>query len=264
MRSLLLALAIVTTAHAESGPSFLGLCSPTWSCRETARFYSQQEVIIAGWLENTFGRSCRCADELLQSSKDKVIRVHLVNSPCMRNGRCGRSEALWGYTAASANRAVMREGSRLNRRFNTILARFKQRLERARGEVTCYVSPCLECDLNERSRRNLLNRVSVTLPRCVLVDSPYLRRCIGGTVCERHGSKPKLSQPCIADLDGEDGKVVDLETYKRHTIACRLRYYWEPWMNCIRGSKFIDPRRRNCSYTKAQFDSIKGKIWQLF
>lgn len=263
MRWLAVALLSVTMARAEAGPSFLGLCSATWNCAETARFYSKQDRLVAGWLEGAFGKECPCADKLLATDKKKVIRVHLMNSPCMRNGRCGRYEPLYGYNKASASRAVMVEGSRLNKRFNAVLERFKRRLGGARGEVACFVSPCLECDLDERSRNSLLSRVSVALPECAVVDSPYRQKCIEGIPCERHGAAPKLSKPCIADLDGEDGKVVDLAAYKRHTNKCAVKYYWEPWMNCVRGDRFIDPRKRDCFYARSQFESIKGKLWQL-
>ena len=214
-----------------------------------------------GWLENTFGRKCKCVDGLLNDARPKIIRAHLIQSPCMRNKRCGRYEALWGYTAASASRAALQPRSRLRRRFARILKTFRQRIEGK--ELTCYVSPCLECDLYERARRELANLVSAAVPSCNLVDNPYRRRCLAEYTCEKHGPSPKLSRPCIVDLDGVDGSTIDVKLYVEQYQHCDLRYYWEPWMNCIRG-EFVDPRSRNCKYGTRTFNATKGILCRYF
>ena len=240
-----------------AAPSYLAMCHKQWNCDATLG------ETVTGWLENTFNEDCPCGDKFLAQPEPKTIRVHLANSPCMRNKRCGRYEVLWGYTKASASRAVHIEGSRLNKRFDAVLERFKKRLEAASGTVSCYVSPCLECDLNGRARRALLDRVSAALPNCILVDNPYGQRCLKGYTCEGHGQAPAVSRPCIVDLDGKDGRTLDVKKWVDQYRHCDLAYYWEPWMNCIRG-KFIDPRRRDCRYTSAVFSKTRGILCQYF
>jgi len=262
MRLILALLALMTTAQAQA-PSYLAMCHKNWNCSATLQTWSGIERIKTGWLENTFAADCKCADKLLQLRKPKTIRVHLINSPCMRNGRCGRYEVLWGYNKASASRAVHRERSRLNKRFNAVLERFRQRLEAARGRVQCYVSPCLECDLNERARRTLLNRVSAALPSCILVDNPYRHRCIPGTICETHGYEVPKSKPCITDMDGLDGSKIGVKGWIANSRHCAIKYYWEPWMNCIRGG-FVDPRRRDCGYPKEMFNKTRSVLCRYF
>jgi hypothetical protein len=260
MRVLLVLLALTATVQAQA-PSLLGICHPGFNCDRIKSLYDGQDKVILSWLENTFGTECKCLEPLLNDARPKIIRAHLIQSPCMRNKRCGRYEALWGYTAASASRAALKPESRLRRRFAVILEQFKRRIEGK--ELTCYVSPCLECDLYEPARRELANLVSATLPNCNIVDNPYRRRCLRGYTCEKHGTNPIISAPCIVDLDGVDGQLVDLNKWVADYKHCDLQFYWELWMNCIRG-EFIDPRQRNCRYRQSLFDSTRYRICQSF
>ena len=260
---LLILLVSIQAPKATAAPSLLGMCHKDWDCDATVRLYDGQESIVAGWLENTFGSSCPCADRLLQDPRKKVVRVHLINSPCMRNKRCGRYEVLYKETAASASRKVKRGDKRFMSKFNQILQTFKSRLEQSVGEVECYVSPCLECDLYEESRRILADTVSAALPNCSIVDNPYRRKCLSSYTCEKHGENPRIPKPCIVDLDGTDGSTIDLKKWVEQYKECTLTYYWEPWMNCNRG-EFIDPRRRNCKYDDSIFDALKGTLCQYF
>lgn len=255
-------LALAYASSAMAAPSLLGLCHPKFNCNGVKSLYAGQERIILSYLENTFGERCKCANELLSDPRPKTLRVHLIQSVCMRNKRCGRYEALWGYTVASASRAALNPKSRLRKRFSKILARFKARIEGVDG-LTCYVSPCLECDLYEKPRRVLAGLVSDTLPTCNIVDNPYRRRCLPGTICEKHGPTPKLAAPCIVDLDGVDGNDVDVKEWVEKYKHCDLQFYWELWMNCIRGD-FIDPRKRNCSYPKSVFTQTKDLLCQYY
>lgn len=263
IRALVVLLFTATTALAEAGPSFLGICSPTWNCDATIQKYQNQSPIVTGWLENTFNADCPCGERILQLDAPKVGRWHIANSPCLRNRRCGHYEIFAGLSVERANRKVERRDAALLKKFRTVTLRLKKRLEAARGGLTCYVSPCLECDLRDSGRRTLGALVSKYLPGCTLVDSPHRRECMPGAVCELHGSEPEFSGPCIADLDGEDGKTVDIRAYRRRTLSCDLRYYWEPWYNCVRSAKFVDPRKRDCGYGVKRFKHSKGRIWRL-
>lgn len=268
MRQVLVAilLASLYARNCSAAPSYLGLCHKDWPCKQTIASLSGSDAIVTGWLENTFNTDCPCGDKLLASPAPKIIRVHLVNSPCMRNRRCGRYEVLYGYSKESASRSVHIPGSRVNRRFDAVLDRFKKRLANAQGPVQCFVSPCLECDLDGPARRNLLNRVSVALPGCFLVDNPHRQRCLRGFVCERHGNSVPELRPCITDMDGLDGTTVKVKTWLANAKQCVIKYYWEPWMNCNTavGSKFVDPRKRDCGSPPSLFKRTKGILCQYF
>lgn len=243
MRPLLLAVLMLISVHARAdGLSYLGMCHPTWDCDASLQGWSSEPL---GWLENTFGTRCQCVDRFLSFPQPKVIRAHLINSPCMRNNRCGAYEVLHGETAASASRKIVRGDKRLLRKFNRVLERFRERLSKATGELTCYVSPCLECDLYEPARRVLANLVSAAVPNCRIVDNPYRRRCLKEYICEKHGKNPNLAAPCIVDLDGIDASEVSLNKWLVKYSHCDIRFVWSTWMNCL-SDKFIDPRKRKC------------------
>lgn len=252
--------------QAAAAPSYLAMCHKDWNCKATLQTLAAQDAVVTGWIENTFNAKCPCGDKVLKLPNPKIIRVHLMNSPCMRNRRCGRYEVLYGYSKASASRAVHIRGSRLNRRFNAVLERFKRRLATAQAPVQCYLSPCLECDLDGPARRALLNRVSVALPSCILVDNPYRQRCLRGFVCERHGHDVPEFKPCITDMDGLDGATVSVRRWVANSQQCAIRYYWEPWMNCNTGigGTFVDPRKRECGFRLKNFDRTTGILCRYF
>lgn len=249
-------------SNALAAPSLLGLCHKDFNCNGVKSLYSGQATIITGWLENTFNQQCKCADELLKDPRPKIVRVHIANGPCLRNKRCGRYEIFAGETIASANRAFNKGQGLSVTKFKKVVNATAKRLSGV-NNLTCYVSPCLECDLNERARRFMASIVSTAMPTCNLVDSPYRRSCLPGTICERHGVSPSFTKPCIADLDGVDGTTVDLKTWVARYKHCDISYYWEPWMNCIKGM-FVDPRSRNCKYPASTFEATKGVLCQYF
>jgi hypothetical protein len=258
---ILFTLIIFTVTAQAQAPSLLGICHPGFNCNHIRSLYARQNVVVLSWLENTFGNRCKCLTPLLNDARPKIIRTHLIQSPCMRNRRCGRYEALWGYTAVSASRAAHRPKSRLRKRFAKILERFANRIKGK--ELTCYVSSCLECDLNAKARNRLAHLVSARLPNCTIVDNPHTDKCLPGYICEKHGINNSPVKPCIADLDGDDGAVIDLKKWIARNSICRIKFYWEPWMNCIRKS-FIDPRRRSCDYPQSVFTKTRNRICQFF
>ena len=260
MRVLLVLLLSMTVARAEVGASFLGLCNPTFPCGRLIQTFNGHPI-VTGWLEGSFGERCKCGDRILRQNKPKTIRVHLLNGPCMRNSRCGSHEYFYGLTPRIASKRIRRRDPELLEKYRTIVLRLKTRLDQSRGGLTCYVSPCLECDLSNPARRVLFRIASNLLPDCVLVDNPYNRECLQGKVCEKHGDKPRTSQPCIVDLDGKDGKEVDFAAYRRSNVRCDMVLYWEPWMNCIRPGEFVDPIARDCKYPQAKFTRIGKTIW---
>lgn len=247
MKVLIVLLAFIASAQAQ-GVSYIGLCNSTWNCDKTLATWHRKPITV-GWLEDSFGKRCECADKILQQHKRKTIRVHLANGPCLRNKRCQRHDVFYGYTIASANRAAKKPTTRLRKRLDVLALRLKQRIEQSKGSLTCYVSPCLECDLNGPARKALISAVSATLPSCVIVDNPLRSSCLRGTVCERHGIDPNLKAPCIADMDGtEANSLIDLVRFYNKTKQCDVRFYWSSWMNCNSGS-WKTPTSRNCSHS---------------
>lgn len=247
---------------AAQGVSYIGLCNKTWNCDKTLATW-QGKPITVGWLEDSFSATCDCADVILRQNKTKVIRVHLANGPCLRNKRCEPHDVFYGYTITSANRAAKIPNSQLRQRLDVLANKLKQRIEQSKGPLTCYVSPCLECDLDGPARKALISAVSAILPSCIIVDNPLRAACIKGTVCERHGTNPTLRSPCIADMDGtEANSIVDLKRYYAKTKQCDVRFYWSAWMNCNSGS-WKTPTSRDCSHSIYLFAKAGRIAWNL-
>jgi hypothetical protein len=248
---LLLAVLLPSVFYAEVGQSYLAMCHPKWPCK--ASISVSKTPLVTGWLENTFAKDCPCADRLLRSRKSKIVRVHLLNGPCLRNQRCGRYEAFYGMSIAKADRLVAKRDERLLARISAIMERASVRLSKAKNLVKCYVSACLECDLRHEQRRFLAEMAASYFPQCVIVDNPVRGRCLPGYICEKHGPDPKLKAPCIADLDGVAAEDIDVKQYLERTRQCELRYLWTHAYNCISGDKFVDPRKRDCKTAEAYF-----------
>jgi hypothetical protein len=260
--SILIILILIPSHTAAQATSYIGLCHKSWPCNKTLATWRGKPINV-GWLEDSFGSACECANTILKQDKPKTIRVHLANGPCLRNNRCEPHDVFYGYTIASANRAAKISNSRLRRRLDVLAKRLKQRLEQSKGQLTCYVSPCLECDLNVPARKALISAVSAVLPSCVIVDNPLRASCIAGTVCERHGFNPSLKQPCIADMDGaEANSVIDLETFYNNTKQCDVRFYWTAWMNCNSGS-WQTPSSRDCNHSIYKLAKAGRIAWNL-
>jgi hypothetical protein len=152
------------------------------------------------------------------------------------------------------SKRILADSKRVLRRFDRALNRFKRRIENV-AQLSCYVSPSLESTLYEGARIKLLARVAAALPACGLVDNIVSGHCVPGTICERHGIDPGSTLPCIADLDGLDGRTIDLATYKKNAAQCILKFYWEPALNCIKES-FVLPNERICTVRKTLFTRL--------
>lgn len=270
MRAWLVLLLMCSAVQAEPirGYSLLGMCHPRWDCRATQTLLRGQNPLVLRWLELTFGTRCSCVNRLLRDPREKIVAVHLTNGPCLRNGRCGPYEVFAGETIRSADRKVRRGNRRLLRKYERVVRRLRGRLNRAVNVVGCYVSPMLESDLSNQARRKLLALAAPVFPECQLVDNPHRKRCIAGTICEVHGDRVRnVEPPCIADLDGSDGKEVDLKKWVRETRACALQFYWELFMNCLPADfarRFPDPRQRDCRGQVVDKQRVRNKLCKSF
>jgi hypothetical protein len=253
----------VAQADGENlGLSMLGLCHKLWPCQESLQAFKGLPRIQTGWLMQTFADDCRCGRKLLSDPRPKVVRIHIANGPCLRNRRCGQYEIFAGETVASADRKVRKKDERLLSRFKVVLAKTKALLQNAQGELKCYVSPCLECDLSDRARQVLFGLASEYLPGCRQVDSVFSQRCLPGKVCEKHGEKPSLNAPCIADLDGVDYQKADVIGFAERFKHCEMAHLWALKLNLIdpHGTSFIDPRKRTTIPNRNYFEAMARYI----
>lgn len=237
-----------TSASADlppnGGHSLIGICHPDYPCEKAERLFDGEDVIRFGFLGTTFGTSCPCVEKLIEKKRPKVVRVHAVNGPCLRNKRCGRYEPFAGETIQSAEKKLKRGNKRLLRKVERAVQVVAPLIPN-RGDVECYCSAVLETDFSQDVRRKLGLLCQKHLPHCRVVDNPTKLPCVPGMVCEVHGSTPRLTPPCIADIDGElnHNASAFFSRYRR----CIAAFDWYPRYNCLQiPGPFIDPRRRQC------------------
>lgn len=267
---IILSLALTITCSSANAQnvaiSYLGMCHPKWPCEKAIEAFDGLPIIRFGWLEQTFGEKCPCVDKLLQDERPKEVRVHIANGPCLRNKRCGRYEIFHSFKIVSASRAIKANKAKIVRKYVKVLDGLRERLAKSRGSLACYVSPVLESDFDGRTRKILHSLTASYLPSCTLVDNPLRGKCIGGTVCERHGPNPGLTPPCIADLDGNDANEISVPKFLRNTKACDMSFIWSVGLNCNghHAQTFVDPRRRDCAQTGADIEVLAGWLRREF
>lgn len=204
-----------------------------------------------GVLDWTFGESIHPIRLILDSGKINAIRVHFVNSVCVRNQNCGAYEYGHGHTIASFNEAIIKREKR-------ILSRFKERvslycdLARSYSEIEFFFSWALEhnlsidawsaldavaretCDANFHTVNNPVERH----------DFPVHPRV--GVLFESHHSDIH-PQSDLNSLDGEPVEQIHISEWKSRIKSMknlRLAFVWSESYNCRVPGPFIDPRDR--------------------
>lgn len=226
------------------GESFLGLCHQRFQCTKAQALFSAEGPLVFGWLDGTFNNSstnddrCPCGSELLRSQRDKIVRVHIINGPGLRNQRLQRHELGYGFTISTLDQEILKEPS--SNQDSEFLMKFRLRLravadqiKSAGGGVTCYISPCLECDLADESRKKLLRIAGEEVSACHLVDNPLKKSCLPGYICETHQVNRSKPAPCIADMDGVDQRDVDQTEWRNTHKHCLIRFKWQDWYNLL-------------------------------
>ncbi len=245
--------------HSREGESFLGLCHQRFPCERAKSLLGNQSVLAFGWLDGAFNDSsdkqqqCPCGTELLNDRREKVVRVHIINGPGLRNRRLQRHELGYGFTITSLDQEVLRGLSeetptKFIQQYRARLKKVAAQIKEAKGKISCYLSPCLECDLSEASRAKLLDIAREEVPECKLVDNPLNKSCIPGYICETHQATQSKPAPCIADMDGVDQSEIDYQKWSEVHQHCLIRFKWQKWYNLLNISAENNAVGKNVSW----------------
>jgi hypothetical protein len=245
----LLTKAAVSQDPGNLAASYLGMCNKTWPCEQSLSVFKNSPVMRFGWLHKTFGDQCSCVNRALTDPKPKEFRVHAANGTCFpeRGRRCGSYEPFAGESIASADKKLREKNDALLGKLQRSFADLAEKLKAAKAPYRCWASPVLESPFSNAARQVTLDLALRYFPQCAIVDNPIPpQRCIPGYVCEKHGDKPALKAPCIADLDGIDMAKIDIPAYAARYRYCDLNNLWGGKMNVLDDHKpgFIDPRER--------------------
>lgn len=233
------------------GLSYYAMMHKGWDCESSLLALSKEEAPAISILWGTFGEEGGCLKRFLSDPRPKTLEVHLVNEVCQRNSRCGPYEFLRGMSVSDYEKKLLARDEKLLRRFRDLSGSVADFLHKntAGGPLTCYISPGLESNISRKAARVLFEIVGAHFPQCKKVwnplnSSPYAKP-FDGHVFEQHGNKPRVSPPCIVNLDGIDVGSVDPERYINKYKQCDLVFLWGFGFNGNKeGGQWQDPRER--------------------
>lgn len=234
------------------------------------------------WLYNTFNNTesdgLDCVKKLNSLPNTKLMEVHLVNEVCQRNNNCGPYEVLHGVSKKRLRRALKtKKGEIYTKLENYIKNSAEQILPTLNNNISCFISPSLESNLDKQSAESLLSLTKKYYgERCELVWNPvgnnkFGKNPIPGTIHELHGNNPKLQSPCIANLDGKDISLPSRKSFNKlgaissqqarefikNYSHCEAAFLWIAEDNCLLPGPFKDPRERtNCATKEIQKEII--------
>ncbi len=261
-------------SFADSQTALLGrspyaIMHPKFQCQA----YQQSRDGIGNYgiavLWNTFGHDYDCLNQELANPDLKLVEVHLINGPCIRNSNCGRYEVLYGYSVTSLNAAIERNDPTLIKKFQATSRKLANYLlPKLRDDQECYISPILESNVPAANMVSIIQWIEASFNnRCKFVwnpvgSSPGLP-VEGSAVSEGHGFAPVFqNNQCIANPDG--AVITDpsgWETFFSATSKCVTSLGWVLNDNCLspQNSKFVDPRARSCEDVSG-FPQVRAAI----
>ena len=254
-----------------------------YQCDDFLKSVDRLQVLNIAFLYHTFGHNYDCIKTLMQDPRLSKLEIHLINEPCHRNRRCEKHEFLASVSSPQKYDQLLRaRDAKLKARFDKYVERLQALLAGYLQPTTqCYISPGLESNVGDRAAKVLVRWAREAFPQCKIVWNPLKpkgpARAVGADLVEGHGPAPKLSGPCIANLDGTDVNFPErtstmvkthvegqpknwvnsgaaLQSYlNEYGNKCELAFVWTVEDNCNNSgdtSGFKPPLTRQCRVGK--------------
>jgi len=248
---------VTSIAYADTGVGYYAMLHKDWPCKNSLSILPQNPHISVLW--NTFGKDTKCLSQFLSRAGGKTLQIHTVNEVCQRNKRCGDYEFLSNLSVSDYNNKLIKRNEKLLNRLRKYHLEILSFLDRnLTPDTQCIISPGLESNLSYPAARVLIDEATKMFsPRCQISWNPLRGGPIPNTIHELHGENPRLSPPCIANLDGVDidfkGRPAilpqsiwqdDLKFFIKDYSKCVSPFLWIAEFNGIGRGGFIDPRQR--------------------
>lgn len=221
--------------------------------------------IRLSYLSNTFGNDRSCLNRILADPRKKHIEVQLINQVCVRNKRCGDYEVLAGETLQSLVKKLKNRNPQLIKKIRDAAEKESVALAPFLNNISkLYVSGFLEHDVGPL-HKVVIDTIRPFFPTAEMVDNPLraMQKVQGADIFEQHGETPRIAGRTIINLDGVDAFDIDTGRYiRRYKDSALINFLWifEFNGNCRAGGAFVDPRKRKCWPTKAQFDALNAAM----
>lgn len=256
-------LEVERTAQRELGHDLLGAQQPNFDYKSAAQFIPTASPL--GFLDHTFGNSIAPIRYLITNIRPRFVRVHFLNTVCVRNRNCGRYEPVAGYSISSLDKAIQKKDPKV---INHLIDRVNvwKKLAQENPGTFFLVSPALEHNMQKQSWRVLADVILTTWPGVQLVNNGMGGVSVEeyrGAWVERHGKNDAGDQ--INSLDGEDITDIKVPAWLKKTRKNIITFRWSRVYNCRDQKKdknhnhiFTDPRKRKAACPKPRdFDQIE-------
>lgn len=224
------------------GQDILGLEHPKFNKKIIVKHF--KKGVSIGYLDHTFSSRTAHLNYILRRVSPYYLRVHILNTVCVRNKNCGTYERLHRFTISSLDKAVYRKDKKVLDTFRERIL-FYKKLQTSFPKTFFLISPALEHNLSKKSWRVLADVAKEAWPDIQLVNNPlygnpdtYL-----GAWKEKHGNLPD-SGVHISSLDGVSPYKIDVKKWLHHTRKEVITFMHSSEYNCRYGDVFVDPRKR--------------------
>lgn len=205
-----------------------------------------------GVLHWTFGSDTSRLRSYLNRVEPQTVRVHLINTTCVRNQNCGTYEIGYGYTIKTFDSAVRNKKKDILT-FVSQATKVYEELSAKYPDTRFLISPALEHNLSQKAWRVLADTVLEVWPTVRLVNSP-LDTSRGeryrGAWLEGHGPYSSTEVE-INSLDGVDATDIAIGSWLKRFNKIKVLYVWSRSYNCRNQGPFEDPRKRDSCPTRA-------------
>jgi len=246
----------LTYASPLIGQDYLGLSHPKFDAKEALKYLPSNPAI--GVLDNTFGANDSNLRLLLNNAHPSFLRVHILNTTCVRNKNCGKYELLYGHTVNSLDKALRNKNKRLLDAYKGRVSSYKD-LSNSCLPTSFLLSPALEHNLSKKAWRVLADATLEVWPEVQLVNSPEGRLTAErykSAWIERHGKNPGKDAD-ITSPDGEEATDFDSVKYKKLIESLprlKIALLWSRGFNCRTQGNFLDPRKRTACPSPSTFE----------
>ena len=232
------------------GFDLLGLLYPRYQVGSIRNLLPPHSFI--GVLDGSFGTDTTNLEVLLSSGRVGGVRVHLLNTVCLRNDNCGPSDNLTYRISPEAFEQKLAYADASFYQYITGRTAIYRNLSDRFPCVKFFISPMLEHDVNGRAFDNAASWIRASWPGITIVNNPHEGAvATSADLLECHGSGIPVA--CgLSSWDGTDirrSSLMERQGWRSGAAQTISALSWSPDLNCREDDNSFTPisDRTNCA-----------------